>query len=496
MPDVIDNPPKTEPKAPPDKADRQDRPTPEIPGNSREGENASPRQQGTRGDGGAERGDRGGRIAKVPLYKRPGVLLIAAIVLLLIIIFGGREYLYARSHESTDDAFIDGHIVEISPRVAGHVTKVYVNDNQEVKEGDLLAELDPRDFQARLDQAKGQLAAAEGRESAATANVALTRKTSSAGIQQASSGVTAAQSGVQNAEAQVRAAQERAAQARAAITTAEANARQAQAQIKAAQAEANRTAADVTRYQELYSKDEVSKQQLDAAIAAAQSAAAQLTAAQDRATAAETQVSEARAAAATAEANVAQMQAQVKEARANVGQAQGKLAEASAAPQQVAVSQAQAGTASGDIEQIRAQVQQAELELSYTKIYAPSAGRVTKKTVQEGAYVQVGQPLLALVPSDLWVTANFKETQLDYIRPGQPVEVEVDAFPGKTFKGHVDSIQRGSGARFSLLPPENASGNYVKVVQRVPVKIVFDEPPDPHYPLGPGMSVTPEVKVK
>ena len=191
-----------------------------------------------------------------------------------------------------------------------------------------------------------------------------------------------------------------------------------------------------------------------------------------------------------------QAQAQVKQTQAEVGGARAKLKEAGAAPQQVAVSQAQAGTAGGDVQQSQAAVDEAELELSYAKIYAPSDGRITRKTVQEGAYVQVGEALLAIVPDDLWVTANFKETQLNDVRPGQPVEISVDAFPGKIFNAHVDSIQRGSGSRFSLLPPENASGNYVKVVQRVPVKIVFDQPPDPNYPLGPGMSVVPEVRVK
>jgi membrane fusion protein (multidrug efflux system) len=153
-------------------------------------------------------------------------------------------------------------------------------------------------------------------------------------------------------------------------------------------------------------------------------------------------------------------------------------------------------TASADIEQAKANVLQAQLNLSYTKIYAPEDGRVTKKAVEEGTFVQVGQALLALVPQDFWVTANFKETQLAQMQVGQPVAIKVDAYPDKVFKGHVDSFQTGTGARFSLLPPENATGNYVKVVQRVPVKIVFDEQPDPQHPLGPGMSVEPEVEVK
>ena len=148
------------------------------------------------------------------------------------------------------------------------------------------------------------------------------------------------------------------------------------------------------------------------------------------------------------------------------------------------------------MEQTRAAVEQAELNLSYTKIYAPEDGTVTKKAVEEGTFVQVGQALMAIVPDEVWVIANFKETQLDAIRPGQPVDIKVDAYPSKTFKGHVDSIQTGTGARFSMMPPENATGNYVKVVQRVPVKIVFDEQPDPQHPIGPGMSVEPEVRVK
>lgn len=434
--------------------------------------------------------------AKRPFYKRPLVLLIGAVALALGLVFGLRYYFHARSHESTDDAFIEGHVVQVNPKVAGYVLKLYVKENQPVKQGELLLELDPRDYEARLDQAKAALQASEARARAAQASVGLTRATTRGTTEQATSGVAAARSGVEMARAQVTAARERAQQAQAAINTAQANAQQAQAQIAAAEAEANRANADVQRYQTLYAKDEVSRQQLDQAVAAAQAANAQLAAARNRAAAAQAQVNEARAAAATSEANVRQAETQVGQAQAQVGQASGKLTEASAAPQQVAVSQAQAGTASAEIEQARAAVEQAELQLSYTKIYAPAEGRVTRKAVEIGGYVQPGQALMTVVPGELWVVANFKETQLDQIRAGQPVEIRVDAFPGKAFKGHVDSIQRGAGARFSMMPPENATGNYVKVVQRVPVKIVFDEAPDLNYPLGPGMSAVPEVKVK
>jgi membrane fusion protein (multidrug efflux system) len=194
--------------------------------------------------------------------------------------------------------------------------------------------------------------------------------------------------------------------------------------------------------------------------------------------------------------NARRAQAQIAAAQAQVQEAQGRFAQANTAPQQVAVSEAQAQTASASIEQLQAAVAQAELELSYTKIYSPDTGRVTHKSVEEGALVQSGQPLMAIVPGEVWVTANFKENQIGLMQPGQPVDIIVDAYPDKTFKGHVDSIQAGTGARFSLLPAENATGNYVKVVQRVPVKIVFDEPPDPRHMLAPGMSVEPEVKVR
>jgi len=179
-----------------------------------------------------------------------------------------------------------------------------------------------------------------------------------------------------------------------------------------------------------------------------------------------------------------------------VQEAQGRLAQANTAPQQVAVSEAQVQTAGASLEQLQAAVDQAELDLSYTKIYAPDSGRVTHKSVEEGALVQSGQPLMAIVPGDVWVTANFKENQIGSMAPGQPVDITVDSYPGIVFKGHVDSIQAGTGARFSLIPPENATGNYVKVVQRVPVKIIFDEPPNDKHVLAPGMSVVPEVSIR
>jgi membrane fusion protein (multidrug efflux system) len=435
-------------------------------------------------------------VARRPFYKRRGVIIIAAVVLLLAAIFGVRYWLYSRSHESTDDAFIDGHIIQVSPKVSGYVAKIYVNDNQQVKEGDLIAELDARDYEVKLQQAKAALDAGLAKEHEAKTNVTLTRTTSSATVQQARAAVQKSRSDVTSSRAGAASLRSRASEAASAISTAQANLAQAQAQVVAAQADVTRANADVQRYRELYAKDEISQQRLVQAETTANTAAAQLEAARQRVTAAEARVNEARAAQAAAAQTAQQAQSQIGGAQANVNEALGKLAQANAAPQQVAVSQAQAETAGATTEQLRAQVSQAELELSYTKIYAPENGRVTRKSVEEGALVQVGQPLLAIVPGDVWVTANFKENQIGRMTPGQSVEITVDAYPDKTFKGHIDSIQAGTGARFSLIPPENATGNYVKVVQRLPVKIVFDEPPDAKHMLAPGMSVVPEVRVK
>ncbi|MFL6255394.1 MAG: HlyD family secretion protein [Pyrinomonadaceae bacterium] len=436
-----------------------------------------------------------GELKKRPLYRRPAFLIVAALVLVLALVFGLRYWSYARAHETTDDAFIDGRIVQVSPKVSGYVVKLHVKENQEVKEGDLIAELDARDFESRLEAARAALAAGAARQREAQAGVALTRATSNAGVQQASSVVRQARTGVETARAAAAAERSRIGQASAGVATAQANAAQTQAQVAAAEAEATRANADVQRYQELFAKDEVSRQRLEQALATAQTATANLEAARRRVAAAEAQIAEARSAEATASENARRVATQIGGAQAGVGEALGRLAQAGTGPQQVAVSQAQAETAGATIEQLRAAVEQAELELSYTKIYAPESGRITRKAVEEGALVQPGQPLLAVVSGEVWVTANFKETQLGELRPGQAVEITVDAYPGRVFKAHVESIQAGTGARFSMIPPENATGNYVKVVQRVPVKIIFDEPPDQQRMLAPGMSVTPEVKI-
>lgn len=431
-----------------------------------------------------------------PFYKRRAVLVLASIALLIGVVIGVHYWLYARAHESTDDAFIDGHIIQISPKASGYVAKVYVDDNQQVKAGDLIVELDARDYEARLQQAKAALQAGLAKQNEAQTNVSLTRAAGAASVQQAAATVRQARSGVESTRAGAASSQSRASQAASAVQTAQANLEQARAQVLAAEAEATRANADVDRYQALFAKDEVSKQQLDLAVAAAHTASAQLDSARQKVVATQAQVNEARSSEGAAVETARQSQTQIIGAQAGVGEALGRLAQANTAPQQVAVSQAQSQTAGANTAQLQAEVEQAELELSYTKIYAPEAGRVTTKSVEAGALVQIGQPLLAIVPGEVWVTANFKENQIGRMIAGQPVEISVDAYPDKTFKGHVDSIQAGTGAQFSLIPAENATGNYVKVVQRVPVKIVFDEQPDPKHILAPGMSVVPEVKVK
>jgi membrane fusion protein (multidrug efflux system) len=434
--------------------------------------------------------------AKRPLYRRPSFLIAAVLIFFVGALLGLRYWLYARSHETTDDAFIDAHVTQVSPKVSGYVVKLYVDSNQQVNKGDLLAEIDPRDFQAKLDQAKAALAAGEARFKEARTSVDLTRVNTRAKVQQASASVQRARAGVSSSQAQAAADRSRISQAGATIDTARANLQQTRAQLSAAEAELVRAQADVTRYQQLFSKDEVSRQQLDQATATARTAEAQVRAAQERVSASAAQVQEMQASQGAATENAQKAQADVAGAKAQVNEALGRLAQANTAPQQVAVSEAQAQTAGASIEQLQAAVAEAELELSYTKIYSPETGRVTHKSVEQGALIQAGQPLMAIVPGQVWVTANFKESQIGRIQPGQTVEINVDAFPDKVFKGHVDSIQAGTGAQFSLLPPENATGNYVKVVQRVPVKIVFDEPPDPKHMLAPGMSVEPEVKVR
>jgi len=397
-----------------------------------------------------------------PFFKRTGGRLVLAVVIIGILVVAVRYYIYTTVHESTDDAFIDGHIIALSPKVAGQVVDVYVTDNQLVKKGEVLLRIDPRDFEVRLAQARAALQAAIARQKAARINVHL------ASVQQAQAAIDLNRAGVSTSHSQVAAAQSRLDQARADLTAARANADRAQA--------------DARRYQKLYAERTIPRQQLDTALATAVSTAAQ--------------VRDSQAVVRAQQEALHQTEFQVREAEARMQDAVGRVTSAQTGPYQVAASQAQVESGGADIAQARANVRQAELQFEYTRITAPTNGRITRKTIEEGSYVQVGQEIMALVRPEVWVTANFKETQLNHMHPGQAVQIWVDAYRGQIFKGHVDSIQAGSGARFSLLPPENASGNYVKVVQRVPVKIDFDEPPQSLPLLTPGLSVIPVVETK
>jgi membrane fusion protein (multidrug efflux system) len=299
----------------------------------------------------------------------------------------------------------------------------------------------------------------------------------------------------------VDAAQSRLEQSKAQFASATATAEQYRADIEAASAEAKRADADLVRYRQLMQTGSATAQQLDNAAAAARTAQSKLDSANKKAAAGDAQVQEAKAAIAMAGRAVEQAQAQHKEAQSNLVQAEAKKRQANVASQRVDVSKSQYAVAGADIEQLKANVDLAKLQLEYTRIVAPVSGKVTRKAVEQGAYVSVGQAIMAIVPKDVWVVADFKETQLTYMKHGDPVIVTIDAYPDLKLKATVDSIQLGSGARFSLLPPENATGNFVKVVQRVPVKIVFDPPLDQvpaakDLPIGPGMSVEPKVKIQ
>jgi len=391
-------------------------------------------------------------------------LLIAVVVVLLI--GAGVWYRLTRGRESTDDAQIDSHVTQVSARVAGTIVRVAVEDNQTVDAGAMLVGLDPRDYQVAVDRARAELADAEAAAQAAQTNVPITSTTASSNILTARGGVVQAQSGIVAAEHEVAAA-------RARLTA-------AQAKLREAEANATKATRDVERLRGLLAKDEVSQQQFDAAVAAgdAQRAAADSS---------RSQVAE-------AEAGVPAAESKLMQARAAEQQAHAELQSAQTAPQQVLATKARASAAEAHVQQARANLAQAELNLQYATVKAPIRGVVSRKGINAGQVVQAGQPLLAIVDVDhVWVTANFKETQLRNMRAGQNATVDVDAYGGREYKGRVDSIAGATGARFSLLPPENATGNFVKVVQRVPVKIALDPGQDPEHLLRPGMSVTPTV---
>lgn len=354
----------------------------------------------------------GARIAKL---NSPLVIWPAAIVLALILFFLLDMLVGVLTHESTDDAFIAGHIVSIAPRVSGQVLGVYVTDNQFIRSNELLVAIDPRDYETTLAQKNAASEAQNANYQAAIAEYNLMTVK---------------------------------------VKTAEADVRSSRADAEAVAATAVKAQADLERADSLRTNNTISAQEFDQAKAAADLAIANQKSAEQKAASDESKVEEAKA--------------------------------------QMTAAKAEAGSVLGQVHQSETSVNEAQLNLSYTKIYAPCDGLVTRKQIETGNYIQTGQTLFSIVQTNVWVVGNFKETQLADMRPGQSARVKIDAL-GKSFRAHVDSIQAGSGAQFSLLPPENATGNYVKVVQRVPVKIYFDEPLPAGKIIGPGLSVVPSV---
>jgi membrane fusion protein, multidrug efflux system len=384
-----------------------------------------------------------------PQARRALLILAAALVVAIVL-----AWLHMRGRVSTDDAQIDAHILPVAARVGGTVLAVEVEENRRVEAGTLLVRLDPTDFEVALRRAEADQAAAEATLSAARSGVPITSASSGGHLDVAAAEVRRAQAATAAADAQLTAAQARA---------------------REAEANANKANRDRERLEELVAKDEVSRQQYDAVVAAAIAADATVEA---------------------AAAAVRQAEEAMHQAHDRVTQTEADLRSAQTAPQQVAVTRAQVTLAEARLKQATAAVEQARLALEYTVVKAAVTGVVSKRSVEPGQVVQPGQPLFALVDlDDVWVTANFKETQLANVEPGQPARIRVDAY-GHTLKGHVDSIGAATGARFSLLPPENAAGNYVKVVQRVPVKIVFEPGQDPEHKLRPGLSVVPTVSTR
>jgi len=386
--------------------------------------------------------------------QSPAFRIALAVVLIVLLVVGFFAYRYFTSYESTDDAQVDGHINSVSARVAGHVVKLNVEDNQFVAAGTVLVEIDPTDYQVAYDRAKADFADAQASALAAGVNVPITSINTSSQVSASEADVASARAGIQAAQQQSEAAK---------------------AQLQ--QAEANNVKAqnDLARYKQLVEKQEISQQQYDQATAAAAASAAAVAAARATADAAEQQVTQAKGRLVQAEAN---------------------WRYANTAPKQMQISRARAQSAEAAVQRTKALLEQAQLNLQYTKVVAPVAGIVSNRTVEVGQNVAPGQELMKVINlDDIWITANFKETQLRGMSPGQHVTIEVDA-NGNKYNGKIDSIAGASGARFSLLPPENATGNYVKVVQRVPVKIVLEAGSNKDHTLRPGLSVTPKVWIR
>jgi membrane fusion protein, multidrug efflux system len=399
------------------------------------------------------------------MNKRVGVIVAVVVVALLVT----GTWLWATAgQQSTDDAQVDAHLTPIASRVGGAVLRVPVADNQEVDAGTVLVELDPRDYEVALERARAELADAEATAVAAGASVPITSTT-------VTSNVTTARGAVEQAAAAIE-------ESTRGIEAAQARLATAQARQREAEATAAKTARDVERFRGLLEKDEIAQQQFDAAVAEADAATAS--------------TDSARSQVAEAEAGIRVAQSRLTQSRVGEQQAHAGLRTAQTGPEEVAATRARAASAEARVQQARANLKQAELNLQYAIVKTPVRGIVSRKAAQVGQVIQDGQPLMTVIPLDqVWITANFKETQIDGMRPGQPVTIDVDAYGGREFTGKIESMAAATGSRFSLLPPDNATGNFVKVVQRVPVKIVVDDWPA-DLPVGPGMSVVPWTRVR
>ncbi len=455
--------------------------------------------------------------SRLPIY------IVGSIIGVLLIV-GLSWWLYNRRFEKTDDAHIEGNISLISPQISSHVEKIYVKENQLVKKGDLLIEFDAREAEANLAIANAQLKTAIAKRSKAIANFDLTRKTTRADLTTASSNLSSAQNNVEQtrivsdsklnsiemAKNQTKTAEANLRQIEAQIPAAEATLEQAKAQVPAAEVAFNNATAEYERSLQLSRSGDISKQDLDrdnrrlsdarAAKISAQKQVevvhAQLNSLRGQVEVERSRLAETRNGLIAADNNYRQSLSQINIAASQADESKGKLLGADIMPQQLAIGESEVQTVEAEVAQAQAALAQAELALSYTKIYAPQDGYVSKPAVVEGQLVQPDQALMSISLPGIWVIANFKETQIERVKIGQQVDIYTDAYPNTTFRGTVESFQIGTGSRFSVLPSENASGNFVKVVQRIPVKIVFDDIPEKKYLLVPGMSVSPRVVVK
>ena len=411
------------------------------------------------------------------------LLVLGSIVLAGGLAYAGYHWYHARSWVTTDDAYVDGTITTISAKVPGHVVELLVQDNQPVKKGDLLLRIDRRDYQVRRDQSSSAVATAEASLRAARSEVPLARDDTAAQIDQARAALEGASVAVQSAEAAVEESRARL-EARRAATDA------MRADVVGAESAARQAARERERMDRLVKGGFVAQRDFDTADSALETAAASLDATRRRQLQSEREIQQ-------AEAELRSRRLAIDQARQRVAEARAALARSESGRHQIAIKDAESSRAEARLKEAQADLAHADLQLQYTDVRAPGDGIVSKRTVELGQIVQTGQPLLAIVPlHEVWVVANFKETQLGRVHPGQRAEISVDGLPGKKFAGKVHSISSGTGARFSLLPPENATGNWVKVVQRIPVKILLDEKEIGNpQPLRAGMSVAASIHV-